>query len=158
MKIIPLTRGQVALVDDEDYEQLSQHKWCATTWPGAKKFYAVRADSSRHAVLMHRAILGLEFGDKRKGDHIETEKTLDNRRCNLRIANSAQNSYNRTIGCNNTSGFKGVFWQPRNKKWLAQIRADKRQIYLGLFGDPKQAAEAYRVAALKYHGEFARTE
>jgi hypothetical protein len=69
MKTIPLTQGKVALVDDEDYPELSKFRWCAVrhrnTW------YAVRgesADGRRLTVRMHRQILGLGHGDKRQVD------------------------------------------------------------------------------------------
>jgi hypothetical protein len=55
------------------------------------------------------------------------------------------------------SGFKGVCWHKRDKRWRAQIRVDRGKKYLGEFTDPKDAARAYDRAALELHGDFART-
>ncbi len=82
--LISLSRGQVTLVDDADYDWLMQRKWCAVWSTSIRCFYAVCSVESK-ALYMHRYILGLEFGDPRFGDHIEPSQTLDNRRSNLRI-------------------------------------------------------------------------
>src|SRR5208282_311362 len=96
---IPLTQGQVALVDIADFEWLNQWKWTAQWSESNQCFYAIRrpgksADGKRHKIWMHRLILGLMLRDEREGDHIKTGKTLDNRRANLRIANHSQNVSN----------------------------------------------------------------
>lgn len=90
-------------------------------------------------------------------DHINMQKD-DNRFCNLREASNAENSRNSTKQKNNTSGFKGVYWNIKSNKWKAQIRVDNKYIYLGLFDAAEEAARAYARAAEHYHGEFARTE
>src|SRR5690242_11721427 len=122
MKSIPLSRGLVALVDDEDYESLSGFNWFAQHISG--KDYATRR-VGEYTILMHRQIMGLRYGDEREVDHKESSKTLDNRRSNLRIAEHIQNMYNRGKNKNNTSGFKGVSWIARRGKWLAQICANR---------------------------------
>lgn len=89
MKEILLTQNQVALVDDADFEWLSQWKWYAIWSPGIKGFYAVRRgrlpDGRRSLIRMHRQILGLDMADKRQGDHVNHD-TLDNRRENLVVS------------------------------------------------------------------------
>jgi len=90
-------------------------------------------------------------------DHINGDKS-DNRICNLREATSAQNGFNNPMQPYNTSGYKGVSWSAREKKYRAQITAYGKRNFLGLFDDPAVAAEAYKAAAAKLHGEFARTE
>lgn len=87
-------------------------------------------------------------------DHINLNK-LDNRIKNLRPATDGQNSYNQKIKKTNTSGYKGVHWRESEKKWRVAIKKDKKNIYLGSFSDVKEAAEAYRKAAIELHGEFA---
>jgi len=156
-KIIALTQGKVAIVDDGDFEWLNQFKWCAHK---ARNTYyaerAVRVGLKRKQLQMHRFILGLDFGDKRQGDHINMDG-LDNRRANLRIATVAENLHNRGKQKNNTSGYKGVFWEKKDKKWRARIKVDGERMHLGLFHDPADAARAYDKAAKKHHGEFATT-
>lgn len=88
-------------------------------------------------------------------DHINGDR-LDNRISNLRIATHGQNRANSRAGKNNLLGVKGVF-KTRSGKFVAQIRAGKKQRHIGTFLTVKEASEAYRKAAEKYHGEFART-
>jgi hypothetical protein len=89
-------------------------------------------------------------------DHRNRIRT-DNRFKNLRSASKNQNQFNRTTSKNNTSGYKGVYWHAIGKKWCVNIAVNGKQIYLGLHTDIKKAAAAYRKAAKKYHGDFART-
>lgn len=157
-RIIPLTRGQVAWVDEEDYEWVSAVRWQAQFKNNT--FYATCGISrlTDQSPLMHRQILGLNRGDPRIGDHREPSMTLDNRRSNLRIATPSQNGQNTRIGIDNTSGVKGVHWCKFTNRWRAQIRLNKKTISLGSYKleEKERAAEAYRVAAVKYFGEFAR--
>lgn len=104
---------------------------------------------------MGRVILGMDETDTRKSDH-ENCNTLDNRRRNLRIATNSQNGANRERLSNNTSGYKGVSWDKRRRKWHAYIYFNKKQIHLGFFDTAEQAYEAYCAAAIRLHGEFAR--
>jgi hypothetical protein len=156
LKEIPLTRGLVALVDDEDYEYLSQFKWSAD-----KKGYAVRriqhpARPDKQATLrMHRVILGLDFDDPRMGDHDDGNKA-NNRRYNLRIATSSQNQQNKGANRNNTSGYKGVSFEKRKQRWVANIKVQGKKKYLGSFKTPELAHSAYCAAAIQMHGEYAR--
>jgi len=155
MKEIPLTRGLVAVVDDEDYERLAAFKWRATA-----DGYAVRdiphplRPGKKTAEFMHRALLGLAFGDERKGDH-RNNCRQDNRRDNLRIATQTENTRNRLL-CHSSSGLKGASWHSRDRKWLARICVNNKNIHLGRFDTAEAAHDAYKAAAAKLHGEFAR--
>ena len=88
-------------------------------------------------------------------DHINTERTLDNRRANLREANRAQQCWNRKKFSRNTSGYKGVNWSKAKKKWVARITIKGKRTLLGQFYLIEDAANAYRTAAIEHHGEFA---
>lgn len=88
-------------------------------------------------------------------DHINGERS-DNRICNLRPATSSQNSGNVRRHCDNMSGFKGVSWCARTRKWRATIKIDYIQRHLGLFVTKEAAASAYRAAAEAHFGTFAR--
>ncbi len=161
MKWISLTQGKRSLVDDEDYPSLSVFKWHARLYKESGKWYAFRQAPMVNGVPgqkipMHRQILGLAPGDPREGDHIRTKRTLDNRRSNLRIATHAQNGCNIEMRRRNTSGIRGVHKHPLANRWQAQIRANGKRIYLGLFKTKRAAAQAYREAAKLHHGEFAR--
>lgn len=98
MKTIPLTQGQVTMVGDEDYPDLSGVKWYALWDRDTKGFYAVRhlprSSGGRRTEQMSRRILGLSHGDKRQADH-RNHDTLDNRRKNLRVTTHRGNGKNR---------------------------------------------------------------
>jgi hypothetical protein len=151
-----------ALVDDEDYEWLSQWKWFASKPSAQQGFYAFRKtrvhpprkDTRQTTVGMHREIVKLQPGDERFVDHVNSD-TLDNRKCNLRVATRGQNAANQRLSRKNTSGFKGV--TPVGNKWQAQIGISGRRIYLGLFNTPELAHAAYCAAAARHFGEFARS-
>lgn len=161
---IKLTRGLVAIVDDEDYERISAFKWYAIQNRRTGKIYAARSrrmgriDGKRVKVciLMHREVLGVGPSDKVEVDHVEAEQTLDNRRTNLRQATRTQNSCNRPKQRNNTSGFKGVYLDKRRLTWSAKIQVAHRVIHLGTFSTPELAHEAYQKAVPQFHGEFGR--
>ena len=154
-RTIPLTQGQVAIVDAEDYERLNQFEWYAAWYPKAKAFYALRGDYSsgrRITISMHREIMHATKGQL--VDH-KDGATLDNRKgISLRIATRSQNGANRKIHANNASGFKGVCKQ--GNRWGAMIRKDRKLRHLGYFSTPEAAHEAYKQAARIVHGEFAR--
>lgn len=80
----------------------------------------------------------------------------DNRINNLRGATRINNQHNRTKYKNNTSGYKGVSYHKKQNKWNACIQVNKIKIHLGSFNTPKEAHEAYKEAALRLHGEYAR--
>lgn len=151
MKEIPLTKGKVALVDDADYERLSQFKW------SCDRGYAVRAGKKcggkYKKIYMHREIMNTPNGEET--DHINLCKT-DNRRENLRNCSRSQNQSNSFKYSNNTSGFKGVTWNSQKGMWMAQLMKNRKHIYLGLFENPKDAALAYNAGALLHFGEFAK--
>ena len=145
MKTIPLTRGYTAIVDDADFELLSRYKWRATViTPRNKVIYArgsVRQNVRQNkSFFMHRKIVGATKGQL--VDHIN-RNGLDNRRCNLRFVTDSQNKYNCGKTKSNTSGFKGVVWHRKARKWQAQINVDKRTKYLGLFSNMSDAVAAY---------------
>jgi hypothetical protein len=80
----------------------------------------------------------------------------DNRWSNLREATPSQNCANKSAHLDSISGIKGVHWDKRQKKWVAQIGVGGKKIFLGLFNDPHEAALAYATTAYGVRGEFAR--
>lgn len=158
MKEIQLTRGEVALVSDEDYEKvIAAGKWFCWLSHGYK--YAMRhvtlPSGKRTLVQMHRFVMGLEHGDPQMVDH-HNRNTLDNQRDNLRVTLD-QNQQNVARRKDNGSGYKGVSFHERSAKWQARIRVKGKSICLGFFSTPQAAAEARDEAALLHHGPFACT-
>ena len=157
MREIQLTRGLVALVDDDDHEWLSQWKWYALEGNNGR-FYAgrgIRIDGRRTHLSMQSALM--QPGPGCEVDH-EDGNGLNNQRSNLRSATRAENQWNVRLRRDNTSGVKGVTWDRQAGKWLVRIRVNGKRINLGHFGDLDDAAAAYAEAALVYHGDFARIE
>ncbi len=154
MKKIPLTRGKFALVDDCDFDDLSKHKWFCTRVGYAARNSRLSDDCGRGKLLyMHRILLGAQKGQE--VDHVNFDK-LDNRRCNIRLASSRQNKCNRPIRPNNTSGFKGVSWAKRERRWIAFVHDEAgRHKVVGYFLDKDAACAARCAAAKQYYGEFA---
>lgn len=157
MKRIPLTQGQFAIVDDEDFDWLMQWKWHALWGNCTQQFMAARSywiEDKSYKSLMHREILGAAKGQC--VDHWNRNE-LDNRRRNLRICSHSQNCCNIKQRSDNTSGFRGVHWYRNRSLWCAIINVNRKGHCLGYFSSKLDAAIAYDRAALKLHGEFART-
>jgi hypothetical protein len=156
MKLIPLTKGKFAQVDDADFEWLNQWKWSANgTADKAVRRGTKVDDVPGKLILMHRVVLGLPSTQHPHVDHKDCNG-LNNQRCNLRICNQSQNQANQRLSKNNTSGYKGVVWHSGANKWMARIVVHRKGIYLGIFIDKLEAVKAYRRAAVEYFGEFAR--
>lgn len=154
MKTIALTQGFHAIVDDDDFEELSCFKWHATR--SKQNYYARRGIWNGHKmfmVSMHRIIMKANPGqviDHRDGD------TFNNQKSNLRFCTYSQNNANKIPKRNGSSKYKGVYWHKRSKVWGANIGVDHKQKNLGYYSSEKDAAEAYNKEALNIYGDFAR--
>lgn len=155
-KIIPLTQGQQAIVDDEDYERVSKYKWW-TMKCRKSGFYACRtfrkSNNKRASILLHRFIMNPP--EKMQVDHVD-DNGLNCTRSNMRVCTNAENNRNKKLRPDNTSGYKGVTWDKRNKRWNASITVNGKHLYISQFTNPIDAAHAYDEAAKKYHGKFAK--
>lgn len=147
MKEIPLTKGKVAIVDDDDFERVNQYKWCYDN--GGYATASINGKQQR----MHRFILNAKMGEH--VDHASMDG-LDNQRCNIRICNNSQNHANTRLRSDNTTGYKGVSFIKRDKIFQAKIEVNGHHMNLGSFVNPKDAAIAYNKAAKLYFGDFAR--
>jgi len=114
-------------------------------------------NNEQQFIQLHEAIVQLS-GEIIKSGYIIDHKDRDPLNClddNLRICKPFQNSQNKKLQNNSTSGWKGVSWQNSVQKWKAEITVNKTHIYLGLFTIAEDAARAYNCSAIKYFGEFA---
>lgn len=161
MKEIQLTKGNVAIVDDDKYTELVNHRWCMT------------GDYAYNSKLgtMHRYLMNQPYQKGKRGsskgdiqvDHINGNK-LDNRLENLRLVNLSENQLNhsKTKG---KSKYRGVIWAGSmktianaGKPWIARLKpSGQKRIYLGSFATEEEAAVAYNNAILLYssnHGKL----
>ncbi|MGB6719894.1 MAG: HNH endonuclease [Terracidiphilus sp.] len=149
---IPLTRGQFAIVDADDYPELMKYKWNALWHPRAKSWVA-RTTPSGGSIPMHRLVLKAPKGVA--VDHIN-HNCIDNRKSNLRLATAAQNMANRRRMSSNTSGYIGV----TTIKYRAFIQGagpdgKRRHTHLGYFDSAEEAARARDREVLRIYGDFA---
>jgi hypothetical protein len=156
MKLIPLTQGYYATVDDWNFEWLNQFKWYAHKDSRSAHFYArrtVAGPNGQSWQYMHRVIMGDPAG--MEVDHKDHDATLDNREENLRVATHSKNQQNRGPQKNNTSGFKGVTFSKPTGKYAGSIGFNKKYVHLGYFNTAVEAAAVYNWAAKRLHGECA---
>ena len=143
------------MVDDSDYERVMElGSWRLDRYVKRTKYIAtVNGKQIAKTILLHRFIMNPPIGVQ--VDHIDRD-VLNNQKSNLRLCSSIQNSYNRNIQKSNTSGYKGVVWVQKKKRWRAVICFDSKTKSLGYHKCKHEAARAYNAAALIHHGEFAR--
>ena len=101
----------------------------------------------------HRLIWAITHGEFPQGhiDHINGKRS-DNRIENIRVVNHQQNVHNQqALNKKNKSGYTGVCWNDRAKKWQAGIHIDGKHKYLGVFPTAEQAHHSYLEAKKIFH-------
>jgi hypothetical protein len=156
MKEILLTRGYVALVDDEDYERvIAAGPWRVAV--GRHTMYAQRhvhkPDGKWTTQRMHRFLLGVT-NPKIQVDH-RNHTGLDNQQPNIHRCLNGHNQANSRKRSGTSSRFRGVHWDKCRGKWKARLQIDGKRLSLGYFTDEVAAALAYDAAARELFGEFA---
>lgn len=150
MPAIYTASGQAILVDEEDFEDLSQFRWRTVAAGYAARHVRVQGKDTNE--YMHRRLLGLKPGERREADHINGVK-LDNRRSNLRICDRAQNNWNTGAQSHNRSGYKGV--SLAYGKWAAELMVRGKRLRKSGFATPDLAHEFYCLMADMAHEQFA---
>ena len=100
----------------------------------------------------HRIAMLLSYGFYGGGlevDHINHIRN-DNRLSNLRFVTTTGNRRNQSISSRNTSGVTGVSYYKAKRKYVAQIKVDRVNIYLGSFVTLEEATEVRKAAEVKY--------
>lgn len=155
MREISLKNGRIAIIDDEDYEIVSQYRWYLLK--GKNTEYACHKKTenaiSLPTILMHRLVMNAPKGSQI--DHINGDG-LDNRKCNLRFCSHQENSRNSPKNWRGTSKYKGVGLCKRRKKWRARIKLNNKQVEIGCYNTEIEAATAYNMVALANFRQFAR--
>jgi hypothetical protein len=153
---IPLTQGQFAIVDPQDYERLAKYKWhLAKSLTGlyAARWQRIGPGGQRKKIWMHRQVI--DVPEHLVCDHVNGNG-LDNRSANLRPATFSQNLCNRPKRKSKTrSKYKGLEWDKIQRKWKVRIQYKGQKVYLGSFSSEIDAANAYDKKAKALFGEFA---
>lgn len=150
MKLIPLTKGKFAQVDDGDFGWLTQWKWYAGK-SQAGIWYAARGRPGGGGLLyMHNVITGHKMTDHKDGDG------LNNQRDNLRETSPALNTINSRKRAGMSSRYKGVYWCKTTRRWRADYtnRAGKG-VYVGRFDTELDAALAVDLRVAEEYGDLA---
>lgn len=158
---IKLSRGFISIIDEQDFEEISKHKWYAQLTRGKNRHvYAARASTreekdggSGQQIRMHRQILCPKKNEMI--DHINGN-TLDNRRANLRVCSRSQNACNSVKIASASSTFKGVYFNRDTQKFHSSITVSGKLYYLGSFDNAADAALQYDKFAIFIQGEFSK--
>lgn len=152
-KELTLTKGFVALVDDDDYPYLSQWKW---TYSGGYALRKEKRGGKAYRIMLHRQITNAPQG--LDVDHWDGNG-LNNCRSNLRVSTRTQNNANRKPYAFGASKYKGVHFRRdrKHKPWRVSIGYNNQKVWVGVFADEIEAARAYDVKARELYGEFALT-
>lgn len=142
-----------ALIDLDDVDKVKNIKWHRSDLQRST-YYCISNNSEWRRI--HRLIMGVTDKDI-VVDHIN-HNGLDNRKSNLRICTSGQNTCNCLTSKNNKSGHKGVYWSKERKKWCAQISINNKTKGLGRYDTIEEAIEAREKTAKEYYGEFANED
>lgn len=150
-KLITLTRGYSAVVDDADYDLVSQYRWHVRIEKhSAYAGHNIKKPNGGYATQrMHTFLTGWP-----RVDHVDGDG-LNNRRCNLRLASASENNRNARKHASAYSTYKGVSWCKRERRWFAQIQYQHKHKHLGYYSTEIDAALAYDAAAYDLFGQFA---
>lgn len=145
--VIVYNDSNYCYVDLDDYDKIKDIYWYKNKLGYFSGWYQSKL------VALHRFIM--DCPDNMVVDHIGgTETKYDNRKKNLRIVTQQQNTMNCRISKNNTTGITGVYWHKSANKWTANIKVNRKSIYLGIFDTKEEAIAARKKAEEKYFGEY----
>lgn len=136
------------LIDLDDVERCKDYKWTLN-----RGYVSTRVNNKN--MRLQRYLMNVTDVHVLV-DHINRE-TLNNRKSNLRTCTNQENSWNRSKSNRTNSGTLGVCWNKYHKKWVSQIKINKKAVHLGYFTDKEDAIRARQEAEIKYFGEFAPT-
>lgn len=134
--------------DLEDYDIIKKYCWHERI-DDKDGYHVLCSRNENGKIIKMSSLLGYKYYD-----HID-RNPLNNRKSNLRPATMSENMSNRSLFKNNKSGITGVWWDDKREKWIAYIRKDNKQNYLGSFINKNDAIRARLNAEVKYFGEFA---
>lgn len=151
-RLLSLTQGKSAIVDDEDWERVRNVRWQYSSRNGGYAKRTIRHGAEFETIHLHRFLMGAGPGEE--VDH-KNGNGLDNRKSNLRLCSHSQNLLNRHPNRRAASPYKGVGRNTRSGRWTAAIRFQGVRQHLGTFDNEEDAARAYDTEARRRGGEYA---
>jgi len=126
MEIVLHSKGEdyTVLIDEEDYEKVSEYTWCILHDKHTKYCRAViNINGKKKRIYLHRFLIGLGFGDKRIINHIDGDG-LNNKRSNLEICDIMYNSQS----INKKTRFGCIYiMKNMKKKYQARVGINKKK-------------------------------
>lgn len=153
-RLIRVSRGEYAIVDEKNFERLNKYRWHlhVDNKSGVCYVYRYKGTYKQKTIKMHSEVMGIT--DNTPVDHIFHDGK-DNTENHLRICTISQNNKNQKVNSSRgTSKYKGVHFDKRTGKWVAQINSKGKRIYIGSFETQKLAAIAYNEQAIIEYGEY----
>jgi hypothetical protein len=155
-KLFWLPRGAHLFADGERSAESTCRRW-NSRHAGKAAFTSVDAAGYHQGIILyshyraHRVIWAMVHDEwpRDQIDHINGVRA-DNRIGNLRSVTNRENSKNRKLPTNTTSGRIGVTWSGRDSKWRAVIDVDGGTKHLGYFDNFEDASDARKAAEFKY--------
>lgn len=140
------TIGNECIIDTEDLERVK-----VTYWSLVSNYWVSQRNKTK--VKLHRFLMG--FPKNKDVDH-KDGNTSFNKKCNLRVCSHHQNSCNHKVASNNTTGVTGVTFVKRTNKYMARIKHNQKEIFLGNFDTLEEATKVRKEAEKKYFKEYRR--
>lgn len=151
--LIGLTRGLIAVADEDAFDLAAGMKWYAISC--GSKFYAChtkRRKDLSETILLHRLLTGAPNG--MVVDHINGD-TMDNRSANLRVCTAQENLWNQSVRRDSASGVRGIRQDKKSGRWKVSVMRDRRDHWVGSFETLDAAKAAHEAASLRLYGQFA---
>lgn len=154
-KVIPLTKGYEAIVDDIDYERVNKLSWYAAFAHKNDAFPRAVSQIKQKRIYLHRFILNASPDSI--VDHVDGNP-LNNKKSNLRFCNKSGNALNAGARKRNKTGYRGIYKTPLSKKnpYIARITIEKKLYHIGCFPTLESAIAAYNKFLLESNNPFIR--
>lgn len=143
------TNGDKFKIDKEDYEKIKNH-----TWQANKKGY-IYTQYKSEKIFLHRIVMNVHGDDwvNKRIDHINHDVT-DNRKSNLRIVTSSQNTMNSKVRSESGTQIKGIHKRKDCRRYEVSIYKNGKAHYLGLYKTLDEAIEVRKNAEIEMFGEY----
>lgn len=151
-KYIQLKHG-TAIIDEQDFDRISQFTWHSVDNDGTGSRYYATCSIRGKTTYMHRMVMGAQAGESI--DHIDGNG-LNNSRSNLRFVTQSENNLNQKIRSDNTSGHKGISWCPDREKYQVYVNINRKRKSLGRYRTLEEAIYVRDRAVKEHYGEFSR--